>query len=167
MWRKILCVLIIVYLPIPIASADNHTVVYLVRHAEKELDQGKDPNLTEKGLYRAGHYADSFRDAGITHIYSTDYKRTQATVKPLADLLGLPVISYDPDYLGKLANTFRSAQGIYFVSGHSDTTPELVTALGGTAGREIDEDNEFDRVYQIIINADKTVYTHRLRSLPK
>lgn len=167
MWQKTLCILIAACLHAPLVNADDHSVVYLVRHAEKRLDQGKDPELTDKGQHRAGHYADTFRDAGITRIYSTDYKRTQATVKPLADVLKLPVISYDPDRLDELANTIRSTPGTYIVSGHSDTTPDMVAALGGTAGTEIDEDNEFDRIYQVIINADKTVYTHRLRSLPR
>ncbi|MEM8497707.1 MAG: histidine phosphatase family protein [Pseudomonadota bacterium] len=167
MWLRVLCVLFVVCQLIPVANADDYTVVYLVRHAEKRLDQGKDPELTEKGQHRARQYADTFRDAGITQIYSTDYKRTQATVKPLADSLNQTVIVYDPDRLGDLANTLRSQPGIYFISGHSDTTPVFVTALGGVAGAEIDEDNEYDRVYQVIINADNSVYTHRLRSLPR
>lgn len=167
MWRITLCVLSTIFLLIPITNADEHSVVYLVRHAEKRLDQGKDPELTEKGLHRARHYADLFRDSGITRIYSTDYRRTQATVQPLAELLKQSIITYNPDRLDELANVLRNSPGVYFVSGHSDTTPEMVTALGGIAGTEIDEDNEYDRVYQVIINADKTVYTHRLRSLPK
>lgn len=167
MWRRTLCILIVACLFIPIANAGEHTVVYLVRHAEKRLDQGKDPELTKKGLRRAMHYADSFRDAGITRVYSTDYKRTLATVKPLADSLNQTVVVYDPDRLADLADTLRSKPGIYFVSGHSDTTPDLVTALGGKAGTEINEDNEYDRVYQVVINADGSVYTHRLRSLPR
>ncbi len=167
MWPKALWFLIVAYLLTPIANADEHTVIYLVRHAEKRLDQGKDPELTEKGQHRARLYADSFRDAGITRIYSTDYIRTQATVKPLADVLNQTVSVYDPDRLGDLANTLRSKHGIYFVSGHSDTTQDLVKALGGAAGAEIDENNEYDRVYQLILNADDSVYTHRLRSLPR
>ena len=166
MWRNTVCILLLPYMLIPTANADEHTVVYLVRHAEKRLDQGKDPELTEKGQHRADHYADSFRDSGITQIYSTDYKRTQATVKPLAELLNQTVVVYDPDRLDNLAGTIRSKPGIYFVSGHSDTTPDLVTALGGEAGTEIDEDNEYDRVYQVILKGD-SVYTHRLRSLPR
>lgn len=167
MWHKTLCALIITCLHMPAASAADHSVVYLVRHAEKILHEGKDPELTRKGLQRAKLYADMFRDAGITGLYSTDYKRTQATVEPLATLLKQSVTSYNPNKLNELANTLRDEPGVYFVSGHSNTTPDLVIALGGNAGNEINEEQEFDRVYQVIINADGTVYTHRLRSLPK
>ncbi|MFK8020525.1 MAG: histidine phosphatase family protein [Pseudomonadales bacterium] len=150
----------------PFSIAAEHSVVYLVRHAEKRLDQGRDPELTNRGQHRADHYAEMFRDAGIGFIYSTQYKRTMDTVAPLALALKQEVIAYNPDKLDALARKIKAEAGVYFVSGHSDTTPELVEVLGGVAGAEIDEDHEFDRVYQLIINKDGSVYTHRLRSLP-
>jgi hypothetical protein len=38
------------------------------------------------------------------------------------------------------------------VVGHSNTTTELVTLLGGEPGTEIEESSEYDRLYILTIN---------------
>src|SRR5260370_35463042 len=66
------------------------TTVILVRHAEKIIDPNNaDPDLSPAGQARAQELVHMFGDAGINAIYATQYKRTQETVKPLADKLGL------------------------------------------------------------------------------
>ncbi|MGH9930616.1 MAG: histidine phosphatase family protein, partial [Pyrinomonadaceae bacterium] len=67
--------------------------VILVRHAEKQIvpPENKDPDLSPAGLARAQGLARMFGDTGITAIYATQYKRTQQTVKPLEEKLGIPV----------------------------------------------------------------------------
>ena len=77
----------------------NVSMVYLVRHAEK-ADTGKDPELTDIGKQRADELARMLKDAGVTHIWSTDYKRTRTTAEPLATRLRLKVEIYDPAKLG-------------------------------------------------------------------
>src|SRR6266545_7010650 len=68
------------------------TTIILVRHAEKIIDpNNNDVDLSEAGQQRAQEIARMFGDAGINAIYATQYKRTQETVKPLADKLGLRV----------------------------------------------------------------------------
>jgi hypothetical protein len=39
------------------------------------------------------------------------------------------------------------------VVGHSNTTTELVTLLGGDPGTEIEESSEYDRLYILTINS--------------
>ena len=64
--------------------------VILVRHAEKIIDPNNpDVDLTPAGQARAQEIARMFGGAGINAIYATQYKRTQHTVKPLADTSGL------------------------------------------------------------------------------
>src|SRR3989454_12480696 len=66
------------------------TTVILIRHAEKVIDPNNaDPDLSPAGQTRAQELVRMFGDAGINAIYATQYKRTQQTVKPLADKLGL------------------------------------------------------------------------------
>jgi hypothetical protein len=66
--------------------------IILVRHAEKKIEpENKDPDLSPAGLARAQELVRIFSNTGITAIYATQFKRTQQTVKPLADKLGLPV----------------------------------------------------------------------------
>ena len=47
----------------PAATGDSQTVIYLVRHAEKQT--GDDPSLTAAGRERAELLADRRSDAGI------------------------------------------------------------------------------------------------------
>jgi 2,3-bisphosphoglycerate-dependent phosphoglycerate mutase len=139
------------------------TVVYLVRHAEKEDDGTRNPTLTTQGMERAALLSHMLRDAGITHIHSTEFKRTQLTAAPLAERLGLEVTSYDPRDLPGFAAWLRDNPGRHFVSGHSNTTPGLVAALGGDPGEPIQEAHEYDRLYVVTIGGNGTVSTVLLR----
>jgi len=72
-------------------SFDGNTLtlprqVFLVRHAEREWD-GEDPPLVAVGVARAQALAATLRDAGISRIVTTQWRRTRDTVEPLARLL--------------------------------------------------------------------------------
>jgi phosphohistidine phosphatase SixA len=132
-----------------IAQAEP-TVVYLVRHAEK-ADESADPALTAEGNARAAVLAGLLSDSGITHIYSSDFVRTRATVEPLARRLGLETLIYDPRDLVGIASRLRNTPGRHLVSGHSNTTPRLVELLGGDPHSAIDEPSEYDRLYIVTL----------------
>ncbi len=133
-------------------------VVYLVRHAEK-VDASADPALSAEGTERAQLLAHILADAGITQIHSTDYERTRQTGAPLAEQLGMDIASYDPRDLPGFAARLRATPGRHLVLGHSNTTPDLVAALGGDPMGAIDEAAEYDRLYSVVILGDKTVST--------
>jgi phosphohistidine phosphatase SixA len=133
-------------------------VVFLARHAEK-ADDGRDPPLTPAGLERAGLLAALLERQGITGIHSTDYYRTRDTAGPLAEKLGLDVSIYDPAKPGALLAGLMELGGVHMVVGHSNTVPDLVTRLGGEPGDEIDEQSEYDRLYQVTVLDDGTVET--------
>ena len=121
--------------------------VHLVRHAEKTTDT-PDPGLTPDGVARAEALADRLQGAGITAVWSTDYARTRETAAPLAVRLGLEVQLYDPRDLPGFAAQLKAAPDErVLVVGHSNTTPDLVSALGGEPGSPIDEASEYDRLY--------------------
>src|SRR2546423_13112480 len=68
------------------------TTVILIRHAEKVIDpNNSDVDLSPAGQARAQELARMFGDGGINAIYATQYKRTQESVRPLADRLGMTV----------------------------------------------------------------------------
>ncbi len=144
----------------PLMAQEQAVVVYLVRHAEK-IDDSRDPALSNVGKERASLLARMLHDAGVTHLWSTDYLRTQHTAQPLATAAGLAVTSYDPRDLSAFAAKLRSIPGRHLVVGHSNTTPQLVAALGGVPGTPID-DGEYDRLYVVAI-VDGTVSTVLLR----
>jgi phosphohistidine phosphatase SixA len=150
-------------------AARAQTVVYLLRHAEPTLPamgSDADPHLNLAGQERAHALRHVLEQAGITGIFSTDYNRTRETVAPLADALGLQVETYDPRAPEKLIAYLKRTPGRFVVAGHSNTTPELVSLLGGDPGAPINENYEFDRLYQVVIATDGTVTTTLLRYGP-
>ena len=114
--------------------------IFLIRHAEKALDQGSDPELTPQGKQRATHWAQLLRSVELDAVYSTDTQRTLATAREVAQSQGLTVQLYSA----------RPAQDDTFISqlegkavllvGHSNTVYEWVnTLIGADRFTELDE----------------------------
>ena len=129
------------------------TTIIVVRHAEKKIEPNNpDPELSPDGQARAQEIVRMFGDAGINAIYATQYKRTQDTVKPLAERLGLPVNQVNSKGTAELLSqilTQHAGQTI-FVAGHNNTVPEIVAALGGPQYPIIPE-TEFDNLYVVTV----------------
>ena len=129
------------------------TTIILVRHAEKIIDPNNpDVDLSSAGQARALELVRMFGDAGINAIYATHFKRTQQTVKPLADKLGLPVTVVNAKNTADLLVQIRahnSGQTI-FIAGHNNTVPEIITALGGPQYPTIPE-TEYDNLYIVTV----------------
>ena len=132
-------------------------IVILVRHAEKTVvpPENKDPDLSQAGLARAQELARMFGSTGIAAIYATQYKRTQQTVKPLADKLGLPVTQVEAKKTSELVKQIRSrnAGQVIFIAGHNNSVPEIIAALGGPQLPIIPEE-EFDNLYILTVQSD-------------
>lgn len=137
-------------------------VVYLVRHAERAEDGTSNPSISAEGQARAETLAELLKDGAIDHIHSTDLKRTRETGAPLAKSTGLAVEVYDPKDLPGFAAALRATPGRHLVLGHSNTTPDMVAALGGEPGGTID-DAEYDRLYVVVIPEKGPVTTVLLR----
>jgi broad specificity phosphatase PhoE len=129
------------------------TTVILVRHAEKKLEPNNpDPDLTPEGVERAQEIARVFGNAGINAIYATQYKRTQQTVRPLSDLIGVPVTvleSSQKDELIKRIQTSLRGQTI-FVAGHNNTVPAIASELSGETFPVIPE-SEYDNLFIVTV----------------
>ncbi|MGI9065236.1 MAG: phosphoglycerate mutase family protein [Pyrinomonadaceae bacterium] len=133
------------------------TTVILVRHAEKAIvpPENKDPDLSLAGIARAQELMRMFGDAGIGAIYATQFKRTQQTVKPLADKLGIPVTQLDAKKTTELVLQIRArnAGQVIFIAGHNNTVPEIIAVLGGPQLPIIPE-TEFDNLYILTVQSD-------------
>lgn len=129
------------------------TTVILVRHAEKIIDpNNNDVDLSPEGQARAQELVRIFADTGINAIYATQYRRTQQTVKPLADRLGLPINQVNARQTDELLAQIRaqhSGQTI-FIAGHNNTVPEIIAALGGPQYGIIPE-SEYDNLYIVTV----------------
>jgi 2,3-bisphosphoglycerate-dependent phosphoglycerate mutase len=129
------------------------TTVILVRHAEKKIEpNNNDPDLSPAGEARAQEIVRLFSDAGIAGIYATQYKRTQQTVKPLSDKLGVPITMVNSRSTAELLNQILSQHRgqTVFIAGHNNTVPEIIAALGGPTYPTIPE-SEFDNMYIVSV----------------
>jgi len=129
------------------------TTVILIRHAEKIIDpNNSDPDLSPAGQARAQELVRMFGDAGINAIYATQYKRTQQTVKPLADKLGLTANQVNAENRADLVAQIRSQNSgqVVFVAGHNNSVPEIIAALGGPTFPTIPE-TEYDNLYIVTV----------------
>ena len=138
-------------------AANQITTVYLVRHAEKHLDQGKDPDLTEQGVSRSRRWADVFSNQSLDEIYSTDTTRTLNTAQPIAESQGKPVALMDPipENLNELIGK-HLGKSILMV-GHSNTLPDLVNAMIGEKHyADLDESN-YNTLFIVTLNGNTAI----------
>jgi phosphohistidine phosphatase SixA len=131
------------------AAAPAQQAVYVVRHAEKASDANAvDVPLSDEGKARATRLAEILRDAGITAIYSTDTVRTRSTAEPLARAGNRMVRIYSD--VGVLADMLRrEPNAAALVVGHSNTVPQLLTALGVRETIEIG-DRDYDNLFVVV-----------------
>ena len=125
---KILVLLLVVSFEKP---SDECSKIYLIRHAEKvRTDRSNsDPDLNNEGFIRAENWKDYFFDKDISKIYSTNYKRTIKTVKPLAENKNLEIIIYSSDDVVYQDFLDYSIGENTVVVGHSNTIPNFVNNL--------------------------------------
>ncbi len=116
------------------------------------LSASAEPALTEAGRARAESLAALLSDAGITAIFSSEYKRTQETAAPLAKRLGLSVTVVPGKDSDALLARLRALApgGRALIVGHSNTIPELTQRLTGVKIAEFGE-TDFDRLYVGIV----------------
>lgn len=132
----------------------------VVRHAEKGTDDPRDPTLTQAGRERAIALRDALKDAGVSAIYSTQFRRNKLTVEPLAQHFGLTVIerpvnsANSATYAADIAREVISANPgkTVVVVGHSNTVPQIVQAFSGVAIKPM-EDSEYDHIFMIVVPA--------------
>jgi phosphohistidine phosphatase SixA len=136
-----------------LAAAKTHTV-FVLRHAEKSTEPGPDPVLSEAGMARAARLPVLFENSLPQAVYSTQYRRTRATAKVLADAAGIEVtiIAIDKDNAAVYPDLLRERvcalpdQSVAVIIGHSNTVPELVGNWSGQPVGAIPDDR-FDRIY--------------------
>lgn len=143
----------ILVLAVPAAAQQ---AVFVVRHAERaDTSAGaapmmaSDPDLSEAGKARAQSLAVALKDAGITAIYTTEYKRTRQTAEPLAKALGIePTVVPARDMPG-LIEKVKSAAGNVLVVGHSNTVGDVIGRLGAAEPVKV-EDSEYDNLFVLV-----------------
>lgn len=125
------------------------TTFILVRHAEK-AENGKDPELSEQGVQRAERLSAMLKNANITAVYSTKYKRTRNTVGGIARVKNLPVTDYESLTVEALKKiSIENAGGTVLIAGHSNTVPQIANLLLGQTKFENFPDSEYGTILVI------------------
>jgi broad specificity phosphatase PhoE len=120
--------------------------VFIVRHAEKGPEV-PDPSLIEAGQKRAAELARVLGDAKVTALFSTEFKRTQETVAPIAAALHLTprqLLARDIDALiAELRALPPGSRAL--VATHSNLIHVLVQRLTGESIPQL-TDLDYDRL---------------------
>jgi broad specificity phosphatase PhoE len=131
-----------------LASAEPFIVV--VRHAEKAPSNGNDPDLSEAGRARAEALAKILKNASISAIFVSEFKRTQETAEPTVKATNVsPTIVPARDFSG-LASKLRQLTGNALVVAHGDTIPDIVKTLGINSPIQI-PDNDYDELFVVML----------------
>jgi hypothetical protein len=142
-------------------------VVYILRHAEKPVGEGKDPNLTPQGFERAHAIPSLFMMApGATQparfprpdsIFATETSKASnrpiETITPLAQALHLKINHDFADLeTGPLARELLSgkyAGKVVVIAWHHGEIPHLAQALGVAKVPKKWDPDVFDQIWQI------------------
>ena len=160
--------LVLVGGPMPLLSqAPLPITVILVRHAEKAgVPSDRDPELSYAGRVRALTLAHVLGEMSIDVIYSTPFKRTSNTARPIAEALGLEVTvtPIGGDFAAGMAATLREHRPgeVVLVVSHSNTVPAIINALGAGPLEQLGED-EYDDLFVVTLNGNGTAHAVRLR----
>ena len=161
MMTRRLLILFVLVLGLP-AYGVAQPAVFLVRHAERAdtapgaappmaapMGGPADPDLSDSGRARAASLTVALKDANITAIYATEFKRSQQTAAPLAQALGLSVIIVPASSVATLVEKLRVLPGNALVVGHSNTLPEVVKALGVKTAIQI-PDTDYSNLFVVV-----------------
>jgi len=148
-----------------LSSCSN--TIYVVRHAEKAAVEpgasqmmASDPPLSEKDQLRALQLKEVLKHKHIRFIYSTNYKRTISTAKPLSEWSGFARIeTYGPqkDSMDAFISKLKAIKkGNVLVVGHSNTIDDIANKLSGSIVVPGDlKDTDYDNLYQLKRKGDQ------------
>lgn len=155
-WLAALAGILVIALGIWLLGAASTTTIFVMRHAEKAEMPAEDPPLSPAGEARALELAQHFgrapKGSGLDSIIVSELRRTQETVRPLANRLGIPVIvvpASDPAKAARRALD-ENRGGRVLIVGHSNTVPAIIEELSGDEVPEMSE-LEYGVVYVVAV----------------
>ena len=124
-------IILTLFISLSYIPSEQCSTFYLIRHAEKvRTDKSdKDPKLNEYGMLRAIKWQEYFSDKNISKIYSTNYKRTLETVKPIQESSDIIPIIYLPSDIDYKNFIMSNKIEVVLIVGHSNTIPDFVNGL--------------------------------------
>lgn len=162
---SVLATLLILALVAPLA-AETPTTVVVVRHAEKAVDQGDDPHLTDAGEQRAVLLADLLRTLPLGGLYTSEFHRTRETLVPLSERSGVEISTVPARETASTLTAERLLADhpgqLVVIASHSNLAPGIVEALTGEEAPEIGEAT-YDELFVVTLHADAPAHFLRLK----
>lgn len=143
------------------ASTPGVKTIIVVRHAEAEHQPGGDPSLTSEGRARALDLARVLTDTELSRVYITHFQRNRQTVAQLPRGAGDKATVIDEVQATVAALRAEPWGATALVVGHSNTVPDLIRGLTGTALPKT-EPIIFDRMWVVTLARDGTTSLLRL-----
>ena len=141
---------------ITLASTPDTKIVYVIRHAEKNVNVKENPPLSPEGTARAMRLKAILTATKIDKVYSTLFTRSIMTVADIASAKAMNIEPYKPAGMAKLGRDIKAdtENDRFLIVGHSNTAKSMVNVLLEenyfTDG--IPED-EYDNFYVVVINS--------------
>lgn len=156
------CLLVALAVNSALAQEPAATTIVVVRHAEK-MDSSRDPDLAPEGRDRAERLRDLLEESGTSQLFATQFKRTQQTLEPLGERLGVPVSIRQAQALRELVQEVLAEHSgeTVVVAGHSDTVPRLIEMFGGPSLDPLTED-DYDNLFILFVAPDSSTRLIRL-----
>lgn len=162
---KIEVILLILFISLFYGCVNDteETILYLVRHAEKDTtDKTDNPQLTVEGEERALKLAEIMQKEDIKAIYSTKYDRNMKTVQPTATLFDLPIKNYEWYDWEETVDKIRKQKGTFLLCGHGDNLLPIIEFLNGETPFSKIGHNEYHNIFKVMIVAD-TAYVDMIK----
>ncbi|MFD1553350.1 hypothetical protein DNU06_06710 [Putridiphycobacter roseus] len=139
-------------------NSKQEKVIYLVRHAEKDLNDTSDnPPLTAAGVKRAQDLAKLLNEEDFKGIYSTKFQRNINTVLPLAILNELEIKTYEwHNWQSMLHEIMDQNKGTYIICGHGDNILPMIEDLGIKKQLPPLGKLEYNKLYKVTMSKDST-----------
>jgi 2,3-bisphosphoglycerate-dependent phosphoglycerate mutase len=169
-WCGLACSLIVACLfqlrhsPATAQDKSGPSMVWLVRHAEKDTKPKGDEKLLPQGHKRAEDLRTCLGGKGLTAIIISDKQRTRQTADKIAELQGItpvvvPVVESTigiEQNIEAVAAKVRTTPGNVLVVGHSHTVSGIVEKLGGPAG--LGNLTVFHRLFALDLSKGKAAF---------
>jgi len=139
---RILILFLSIFVALSVASAEPFVII--VRHAERDNNDPKDPDISEAGRARAEALAKILKNSGIRAIFVTEFKRTQETALPISKSTGIAPIVVEGKDIPGLMSKLHQLLGNALVVAHGNTIPDIIKAIGIDSRVEIPDEDYTD-----------------------
>lgn len=145
----------LLFLVLACSPQKSETVVYVIRHAEKDLTNpdDKDPPLTPEGYARAEKLVQQLDGVEVNAVYSTPLQRSRNTIKPLSEKYKLPIQPYTWHQNEATAKTIldKHRGQTVVLCGHQDNILPLIEKLGAKPPMQKIGAEEYDKLFKVTI----------------